>query len=162
MPTTVATVAHRLTQGFELIALSVLAVSCGTGAQPVGGGAVPPFRVVATTHDVMDAIVVPASDAIFDAVVYSNGELEQVPETGEDWSRLRLQALAVAEGANLLLVPQRAMGRQDWIAFSGSMADEALAVARAAEAKDVMRVLETGAALYGACLACHEQYVPED
>jgi hypothetical protein len=68
----------------------------------------PPFKPVATVDEVMDAIVIPSSQAIFDAVVYSNGELVAAPKTDEEWFGLRMRALAVAEAGNLLMMSSRA------------------------------------------------------
>ena len=55
------------------------------------------LKAVATVDQVMDAIVIPSSQALFDAVVYENGELVQSPKNDDDWFRLQMHALAVAE-----------------------------------------------------------------
>src|SRR5688572_15062944 len=52
-----------------LCALSVALASSGCG---VAQSAERPYRVVASIDEVMDAIVIPSSQIIFDAVVYSN------------------------------------------------------------------------------------------
>ena len=120
------------------------------------------YRAVATVDDIMDGIVIPASETIFDAVVYANGELVQSPKTDDDWVRVRVSAMAVAESGNLLMMPPRATDAGEWAAFSRAMTDAAVKVADAAEAKDLEGVLRTGGEMYTACAGCHEKYLPDD
>jgi hypothetical protein len=119
----------------------------------------PSFRAVATVDEVMDAIIIPSSQALFDAVVYSNGELIQAPKTDEDWYTLRLHALAAAEGGNLLLLPPRARDSNDWVKYSRALTDASVTAAEAAEAKDIEGLLTSGSEIYGACTACHAKYL---
>ena len=135
------------------IATAALAsVQCGNGAAPA-------FQPVATVDQVMDAIVIPSSQAIFDAVVYSNGELTASPKTDDDWFAVQMQALAVAEAGNLLLIPPRAKDAEDWSTFSRAMNDAAVIVAKAAEAKDLDGLLDAGGKLYTTCTTCHAKYL---
>jgi hypothetical protein len=160
-----------LTVSCALALLSALAVAgCGgwTGAAsqnlPAGSPENLPagslFLPVATVDQIMDAIVVPGSQAIFDAVVYSNGTLVQAPANDDDWFRLRMQALSVAESGNLLVMPTRARDAA-WVSLARAMTERAAAVAAAAEAKDLERLLETGSQLYGTCTGCHLKYLME-
>ena len=51
----------------------------------------------------------PASDSIFNAVKFVStrqGTVEQVPKTDEDWDRIRIGAVTLAEGAYLLKIPR--------------------------------------------------------
>ena len=141
-----------------LCALSVAVVEgCSSGASE---GA-PPTRSVATVDEVMEGIVIPGSDVIFDAVVYSNGELVQSPKTDDDWHHVRVQALAVAEAGNLLMMAPRARDTGEWMAFSRAMTDRAEAVAQAASDKSSEGVLAHGGELYAACVACHRKYIDD-
>jgi hypothetical protein len=108
----------------------------------------------------MDAIVIPSSQAIFDAVVYSNGELVEAPQTDSDWAALRIHALGVAEAGNLLMMAPRVKDTGDWITFSRTMNDQAMVVAAAAEKKDLDGFLKAGGELYNSCTQCHEKYIP--
>src|SRR5687768_4593627 len=94
------------------------------------------YRPVATVDEVMDAIIIPASETVFDAVVYENGALVQSPRTDDDWFRVRMGALAVAEAGNLLMLPGRAKDAGEWVTFSRAMIDSAETVAEAAESHD--------------------------
>ena len=120
-----------------------------------------PFRAVASVDEVMDGIVIPSSQVVFDAVVYSNGELIQAPKTDDDWFALRIHALAVAEAGNLLLMPPRAKDAGDWTKFSQALTDAAVEVAKASEAKNIERVLQTGGTMYTTCTGCHEKYITD-
>jgi hypothetical protein len=140
-----------------IVAVALLAAGCGRAA----ADGQPTFEPVATTRDVMDAIVVPDSQAVFDAVGYVNGELTRVPKGDDQWNRLRLRALAVAEAGNLLLMPPRAKDNADWPALARAMTAKAVAVAKAAESNNPDAVLLAGGELYDTCTACHRKYLPD-
>ena len=148
--------------------LAAAAIGCGgsggIGAVSSGGGAAAGaagLKPVATVDQIMDAIVIPSSQALFDAVVYDNGVLVQAPAGDDDWFRLQMQAVAVAEAGNLLQLPPRAKDDGDWAAMSRALTDAAAAVGQAAEAKDIEELLRTGGVMYTTCAACHRKYVPE-
>ena len=149
--------------------LVIAAAGCGSGSGGIGavscGGGMAAdalrLRPVATVDQIMDAIVIPASQAVFDAVIYDNGALVQAPANDDDWFRLQMQALAVAEAGNLLQLPPRAKDNGDWASMSRALTDAAVAVGQAAEAKNVDELLRTGGAMYTTCTACHRKYVPD-
>src|SRR5688500_16860447 len=84
--------------------LTAAALSAGCSPAPQAAA----YQPVGTVDHVMDAIVIPSSDAIFDAVIYENGELVRAPKVDDDWFRVQMHAVAVAEAGNLLLMPPRA------------------------------------------------------
>jgi hypothetical protein len=92
----------RLLGGAVLLFAGALLAQCGGGAgetqtaAPAATGQAA-FKPVATVDEVMDAIIIPSSQAIFDAVVYSNGQLVSSPQTDDDWFNLRIHAIGVAE-----------------------------------------------------------------
>lgn len=116
----------------------------------------------ASVTEIVDAIVAPDSQAIFDAVAYENGRLTRAPRGDDQWNRLKLQALSIAEAGNLLMMKGRAKDAGDWMTFSHAMSARAAAVADAAAAKDPDRLLEAGGELYETCTACHMKYGPKD
>src|SRR6266550_8592862 len=96
----------------RLIAAGVLVLSSCRGRAPSKGEAAvsPEFRVDATIGDIMDSIIEPAAEHIWDAVaitVTAKGREEKFPRTDEEWAELRRRAIQVMEGANLVLVPGR-------------------------------------------------------
>ena len=139
----------------------LVAVSaCSRAPQGAGGAAA--MKGYATTKDVIDAIVAPDSQAIFDAVAYENGQLTRAPHGDDQWNRLRLQALSIAEAGNLLMMPSRAKDAGDWVTDAHAMSEKAAAVADAASRQDVDRLLNAGGELYETCTACHAKYGPKD
>ncbi len=120
------------------------------------------YQPVASIDELMDAIVIPSSQALFDAVVYDNGVLAQAPKTDDDWFRLRMHAVAVAEAGNLLQMPPRAKDAGDWQTMSRALTASAVKVATAAEAKDIDGMLAAGGEMYAACTGCHRKYLPMD
>lgn len=119
----------------------------------------PRFKPVATVDQVMDAVIIPNSQAIWDAVVYTNGELVQSPKTDDDWYNLQMNALAVAEAGNLLMMPPRAKDDGDWRKFSAALTERSVEVVRAAEKKDLQGLLAAGGNMYNVCTDCHRQYI---
>lgn len=70
----------------------------------------PDYELVGTVHDIMEGIVDPASDVIFDAVatdITAAGVNEKRPQTDEEWARVEGNALMLAEAGNLLKMPGR-------------------------------------------------------
>ena len=140
-----------------VLALAASTIACGRGGDE-GRSAVTAF---ATTAEIMDGIVIPYSQAIFDAVAYENAQLTRAPRNDDEWHRLYVQALAVAEAGNLLMIDGRAKDQRDWIELAHQMSLKAAAVAKGASLKDVDRVLDAGGELYETCTACHAKYVPQ-
>ena len=66
--------------------------------------------LVGSIKEIMDGIVDPTADVLFDAVSYdvtAAGVVEKVPKTTEDWMEIRRHALLLAEVTNLLKMPGR-------------------------------------------------------
>jgi hypothetical protein len=65
------------------------------------------LKPVVTVKELMRDLIDPLADNIFDAVsTVSNpkGTEEKVPKTDEDWDKLRIGAVTLVEGANLLKI----------------------------------------------------------
>ncbi len=154
MPPTLRT----LTTLSVLIAAGIGLQDCSPNGLDASSGL---FKPVATIDQIMDGIVIPSSNALFDAVVYENGELVASPATDEDWFTLQMHALAIAEAGNLLVMPPRAKDDGDWVTFSHAMTDLAVLVAQAAGAKDSTRLLEWGSEMYRTCTDCHAKYLDQ-
>ena len=68
------------------------------------------YELIGTIHDLMEGIVDPSSDVLFDAVatdITVAGVHEKRPQTDEEWARVESNALMLAEAANLLKMPGR-------------------------------------------------------
>ena len=134
----------------------------------------------------MRTMIDPAADAIWDAVVTEStpeGIVETRPETDGDWTRLRRQAVLLAESANLLLVEGRRIAApesrselpgidlhpdaieellaEDWDSWAETargLGDTSAVVLAAVDARDVEALLAAGAELDLACERCHAIY----
>ena len=149
-----------------LFVASLTAAQCTRAAEAPGDGggsaAEPQFKTVATTDQVMDAIIIPNAQAIWDAVVYIDGKLVTAPKTDDDWYNLQMNAYAVAEAGNLLKIGQRVKDTGDWVKFSTELTDKSMEAVRAAEKKDLEGLLAAGGNVYNVCTDCHRKYVQPD
>lgn len=94
----------------------LLSVACSPSkpASPPPSAPVPQklwgdMKPVVSVKELMKYMLDPASDNIFDAVkivTTKKGTIEQVPKTDEDWEKIRIGAVTLAEGAYLLKVPR--------------------------------------------------------
>jgi len=76
-----------------------------TRQPPLWGDLTPVVSVKELMRDMLD----PASDYIFDSVgttLTPQGTTEKAPKTDEDWDRIRIGAVSMAEGAYLLKIPR--------------------------------------------------------
>ena len=130
------------------MAIGTVALACTLVAG--GQDAEPRFGV----KDIMDAMVVPASDALFGV-----GRAE--PDSEQAWIALRHQAVILAEAGRALTAPGRSRG-EDWDAWSIAMSKAAEAAADAIDARDVDGVLFSGGDIIESCTGCHRVYLPMD
>jgi hypothetical protein len=116
---------------------------------------------VATTGQIMSAIVSPASNAIFEAVQTTStreGVQEIYPKTDDAWALLGAQAASLAEAGNLIMMDGRAIDRGDWLRMSQAMIDAAKETMKAVQKRDPDGVLAAGEAVNTSCDTCHERY----
>jgi hypothetical protein len=67
------------------------------------------MKPVVSVKELMRDMIDPASDYIFDAVKIEStrsGTVETMPKTDEDWEKIRIGAVTLAEGVYLLKVPR--------------------------------------------------------
>jgi cytochrome c' len=124
----------------------------------------PAIATVATVKQLMGGIVQPSATVVFESVgtiVDATGIHEQQPRTDAEWAAVGASAASLVEAANLLLVGNRAIDQGEWVKKSQAMADAAMLVVKATEAKDPQAVLAAGEPLNASCDACHEQYQRE-
>ena len=68
------------------------------------------YKPTATVKDLMDYLVIPSSEALFNAVGTTtgpNGAEEHAPKTEADWAAVRQRAMLLIEAGNLLTIPGR-------------------------------------------------------
>jgi len=126
-----------------------------SAARPAPGATPPaaPIRPVGTMRELLAHVIRPTSDAVFYIT-------SRTPASGEDWAVLQGQTLALAESANLLLLPAHARGRAQWLADARLMREAGRKAFEAAKAKDVAALEALNDELYTSCTTCHEHFDP--
>jgi len=127
------------------------AVLCALAAaqQP----AAPPsaIRPVATVKQLHDAMITPASDALFNAGA-------QAPKDDQAWSEVANEALVLAESGNLLMLGSRAKDQGAWMKMSRALVDAAAEAAKAAQDKNLNALMAAGDRIETSCESCHVPY----
>jgi hypothetical protein len=68
------------------------------------------YRLTATIQDLMDGVVDPSADVLWDSVAYiatTKGIEDRQPRTDEEWKSVRYSAITLIEAGNLLSMPGR-------------------------------------------------------
>jgi len=188
-----------------IIAAAAAAVSCSSKptspaasaqAAPVsrvqktvaGEPLIGPMKPVVSVKDLMRYTIDPLADNIFDAVTWDiskKGTVHVEPRTDEDWEKVRIGAITLAEGIYLLKVPRpfappgdennstgpnppelspaqiKAKLDKDpvlWEAKIEALRNAAMEVFEIANKKDVNALFEASADVDMACEACHLEY----
>jgi hypothetical protein len=115
----------------KLCALLVVTAACSaSNSAPVSSQ---PARLwgdmkpIVSVKELMDLMIDPASDYVFDAIgtiITREKTTEIQPRTEDDWRRLQIGAVTMAEGAYLLKVPRRFAPVGDENNSSGPDAEE--------------------------------------
>jgi hypothetical protein len=108
-------------------------------------------KAVASVTEIMQAMVVPSSNALFDVA-------RRAPASAEEWAVLRNHAILLAESGNLLLIPGRSQETGVWRSSSRAMADAGAAALQAARDEDAEAVIEAGNLIVDSCEVCHEAH----
>lgn len=109
----------------RLSALSLLLVAGGlsgscqssqpTPAAAAAGPADPPFRATSTIREVMQSMVAPSAQGLWDSVGRvsdAQGTRDLEPRSDEEWAAVRRHGVALMETTNLLLIPGRHVARE--------------------------------------------------
>jgi hypothetical protein len=175
------------------VLMGVLVSACSN--TPSRPAAAPPALVlwgdmkpVVSVKELMKYMIDPIADNIFDAVkieTTKSGTVEHLPKTDEDWEKLRIGAVTLAEGIYLLKVPRPFAPAGDennstgpepselspaqikakleadpvlWNAKIEALRNVGLEVLEIVKTKKVGELWEAGDNLDQACEACHIQY----
>jgi hypothetical protein len=122
----------------------------GLEAQEPAPGPTP----VATMSQLMVDFIYPASDAVF----YIES---RTPQSGEEWNELAGWALMLAESANLLMSPGRAVDQDQWMRDAELLRAAGASAYQAAKNRDVAALVQLSDPLYESCTTCHQHYRPE-
>ena len=146
----------------------------------------PDFRPTSTIKDIMDSMVDPSADVIWESVatiITIDGTEEKAPRTDDEWKAVRRGAIRIIEATNLLLIPGRHVAqpgekaenenielapeeiearlnqdRASWITLAHGLHDAGMTVLHAIDAKDAPALSDAGEGLDRACENCHLKY----
>ena len=164
---------------FLCTAAAVLTLSaCGSRA--------PQYRTTVTVKDIMDSVVDPNADFIWESVSTVStikGVVDKAPKTDEEWKDVRRHAIALMEATNLLQIPGRPVARpgekaddprvelqpeaiesliqadrENWTKYAHGLYDATALILKAVEAKNVEAIYEAGDLIDKACETCHLKY----
>ena len=96
---------------------STLVLGCAislSACQNAVDPAQPEYAPSATIKDLMQSVIDPSADVVWNAVAIietMDGTEDRAPETDEEWAAVRRGAIQLLESANLLLVPGRLVAR---------------------------------------------------
>ena len=179
--------------GIRLPAALFLLLTAVAGARCASPDRTPPppaadLQPVLTIKELMEDIVDPVSDDVFDAVTVDatpQGVVEKKPVNDDDWLKVERAALTLAESSNLLKmkrhaapagVPshQAAQGgpelppaeiearierdRALWNRHADELKAEAMKVVAIVKARESDKLLEAGSNVDRACENCHLEY----
>jgi hypothetical protein len=169
-----------------LLASFLLLAACNAQQSQDPAKIEPEFRPIATVKDLMDSIVDPAADVVWDSVstrITIEGTEEHAPKTDEEWANVRNHALQLVEATNLLLIPrpiarpgEKAASEENvelspeeiqklvdadrptFNNFAHGLQDAAMAALEATNKKDVQALFDSGEGIEQACEHCHMKY----
>jgi hypothetical protein len=150
----------------------------GTSAAqaPARAGSPSAPKVYANLGQVMKGILFPASNVIFAA---QNVDPAKVPPAKDPslatdplansyggWQAVENSALALSEAANLLILPGRKcangrpvpVGNADWGKFVQGLRDAGDKAYKAAQSKNMDKILDAADTMTTACSNCHDRY----
>ena len=128
-----------------------------------GGPPPPPFKPLADVKGLMQAVVDPAADVVWESVATiftKDGVEERRPRTDKEWAAVRSGAMTLGESGNLLMIVPRAKDGGVWMKMAQDLVEKSEIALRAAEAKNVDRLLMIGGEIDQTCENCHKKYWP--
>jgi len=160
--------------GFTALFVSVLAFCLVAQAPPKS----PAVQVHADLKQLMRGVLYPAANVVFSAQIDNPGDAKPVPgndpsmatdplhSTFGGWQAVENAALALAESANLLVVPGRTcangvavpVDHPDWQRFVQELRDASMKAYKMAQAKNLDGMIEVADTMTTACAGCHRKW----
>ena len=169
------TIALSLTATLLALGLLLTAQTAPKAGSPTPQAA---MQVQSNLNQLMRGVLYPASNVVFSAQVDDPAKVKRVP--GQDpamatdplasafggWQAVENAALALTESANLLLIPGRScsngapvpMNDPDWAKFVQQLRDAGIVAYKAAQAKDLDKMVDVADTLSAACAGCHRKW----
>ena len=123
----------------------------------------PPFDTTISVKDLMANVIDPTADVVWESVgtiITKEGTFEKAPQTDEEWAAVKAGAITLVEAGNLLMLPARSGGNDDWIKHAQAVIAQSKIAIKATEAHDKDALFNAGADIYDACVNCHKQFDP--
>jgi hypothetical protein len=145
-----------------------------------------PYHPVASIREVMNSVIDPNVDVVWNAVktdIDHGKPIEHAPKTDDEWAAVRHSAMTVSEGANLLMMPGRAVAPpgagslspgielapdqvralidkspSGWNQFARSLQDSLQPALDAIDKKDTQALFEAGDKIDEVCESCHQVF----
>jgi hypothetical protein len=155
-------------------------------ASPTAAPAAPSsILVMASIQELMDAVIDPSADALWDSVSITTtkkGTVFHQPRTDEQWQEARRRAIALIEGTNLLVMDGRRLvapgspvldqgtsgvlsaeeGQKKFdsqhpafVQFAKALREAGTQMLTAIDKKDATGMMDAGATMDGVCESCH-------
>jgi hypothetical protein len=168
------------------VASSSIAVAPVRSHETGSGSAAKDRRVYSTIKELMESIIDPSADVLWNAVgtvVDAGGVDDRLPKTPEEWLDVRRAAVRIIEGGNLLMMPGRGAApagtkseapgvelepaqigelirknRKSFDAFAKELQAIGLEALRASDAKDGEMLIEVGGRMEDVCERCHQTF----
>jgi len=168
--------------GAVLLSVGLLA-ACQQQAGPVAASPQDNFRPRASIAEVMESVIVPSADVLWNATAYdisAEGVKDFTPKNDEDWERVEWAGVTLAEGLNALLIPGRRVAPpgtvsespehelnpeqieeilknepEVWVGFVHALDDTVQEIQEAIRQRDLKALNEAGGALDEVCENCH-------
>ena len=174
--------------GLVLLSAMIAACSSRPSDSPQPAGLWGDVKPVVSIKELMKYMIDPVADNIFNAVgtrVTKDGVVDIEPKTDDDWEKIRVGAISLAEAAHLLKIrrPFTPPGQEndvagpnavelsaaqiaakverdpvEWNARIEAMRNVALEALDVVKRKDVSELWDVGENLDKACEACHRSY----
>jgi hypothetical protein len=147
--------------------------------------AAPPFLLKASIQELMDAVIDPSADALWDSVSITQtkkGTVFHQPHSDEEWQEARRHAIALIEGTNLLIMDGRKLvapgsavldqgtsgvlsseegekvfdsKHAAFVQFARALREAGEQMLASIDKKDSAGMMNAGAAMDGICESCH-------
>ena len=157
------------------LTLFVVLAACGVSALAQEPSANEAQQVQANMNQLMRGVLYPAANVVFFAQADDPGAVKPIPgndpamatdpltSTYGGWQAIENAALALAESANLLLIPGRSCANgvpaplkdPDWSKFVREVRSAGMNAYKAAQARNQDKMIEISEELSTACAGCH-------
>ena len=129
----------------------------------------PTAKVFGNLAQVMRGILFPNSNIIFDAQNNDPTKKKADEQFGNPyggWQNVENAAIALAEASNLLIIPGRVCSngkpapnaQPDWPKLVQGLRDASMESYKAAQSKNMDKIVDAAGTLTEACSACHDKY----